>query len=572
MCGHSVCMRCSSPNFPALQILFGDEEQKKSEPIFPNVSPLRSPNASSIVSPPSPSPSNSLLSNLLQPDRSPRSLPSAPAHARSRIICPHPNCAQKEPRIVSVDLKVDFVVQSILTLLRRIDPGIDSAVASSDEWDESEVEEDADRIDIERPPPEPSPIASDESGSSIGGGEDPEENESKRVHKSQRWRSVKKVRRRNRDRQGEPLELTLEGARAPLPSTFLADLQVELECQVCTQLFHDPITSSCGHTFCQKCLTRSLDHSDKCPLCRSDFPSFTYVLSQPVNAVARDVVELAFPLQAAERKAIIEAEERSSMLDTPIFVCTLAWPNLPTYLHVFEPRYRLMLRRVMNGDRQFGMVLPSRQSGGMHEYGTMLHIHSCSMTDDGRSIVETIGTYRFRILERGTFDGYTVGRIERVEDVSPEQEAALEQQALASNPPVPFPSPTDSVPSSSALPADQPQVPIELSTQQLVDVCLDFVQMLRSGSAPWVLQRLKNTIGPMPTNPSDFSYWMAEVMPVDDHVKAALLQYVHRSRMSLTISCALIPTFQNYESTGAFTPDSFLDRTISIKLVVLSRV
>ena len=59
-----------------------------------------------------------------------------------------------------------------------------------------------------------------------------------------------------------------------------------------------------------------------------------------------------------------------------------------------------------------------------------------------------------------------------------------------------------------------------------MDVCLQFVTTLRSGSAPWVLQRLNNTIGPMPTDPSDFSFWMAEVMPVDDHVKAALLQCV----------------------------------------------
>ena len=47
------------------------------------------------------------------------------------------------------------------------------------------------------------------------------------------------------------------------------------------------------------------------------------------------------------------------------------------------------------------------------EFGTMLEIRSVQMLPDGRSIVETWGSWRFRIMERGTLDGYMVGRIER---------------------------------------------------------------------------------------------------------------------------------------------------------------
>lgn len=43
----------------------------------------------------------------------------------------------------------------------------------------------------------------------------------------------------------------------------------------------------------------------------------------------------------------------------------------------------------------------------------MLRILSVQMLPDGRSMVETIGTHRFRILESGTLDGYMVARIER---------------------------------------------------------------------------------------------------------------------------------------------------------------
>lgn len=132
-------------------------------------------------------------------------------------------------------------------------------------------------------------------------------------------------------------------------------------------------------------------------------------------------MKTAFAEEYVERQRTIERDEKDAKLDTPIFVCTLAFPGMPTILHVFEPRYRLMIRRCIDSSNpQFGMVLPSRAPGagetgteGVMEYGTMLEIQSVQMLPDGRSMVETVGTHRFRLLERGSLDGYTVGRIER---------------------------------------------------------------------------------------------------------------------------------------------------------------
>lgn len=81
-----------------------------------------------------------------------------------------------------------------------------------------------------------------------------------------------------------------------------------------------------------------------------------------------------------------------------------------------------MIRRcIESSSPRFGMVLPSRGTGqgaggglqGVMEYGTMLEIQSVQMLPDGRSMVETVGTHRFKLLEKGNLDGYTVGRIER---------------------------------------------------------------------------------------------------------------------------------------------------------------
>jgi hypothetical protein len=50
-----------------------------------------------------------------------------------------------------------------------------------------------------------------------------------------------------------------------------------------------------------------------------------------------------FPEAYTERGRVIEQEERHSRLDTPIFVCQLSFPGLPTVVHFFEPRYILYL-------------------------------------------------------------------------------------------------------------------------------------------------------------------------------------------------------------------------------------
>ena len=47
----------------------------------------------------------------------------------------------------------------------------------------------------------------------------------------------------------------------------------------------------------------------------------------------------AFASEYAERKLGVEQSERDARMDIPIFVCTLAFPFMPTILHVFEPRY-----------------------------------------------------------------------------------------------------------------------------------------------------------------------------------------------------------------------------------------
>ncbi|XP_041846136.1 LON peptidase N-terminal domain and RING finger protein 1 [Melanotaenia boesemani] len=194
----------------------------------------------------------------------------------------------------------------------------------------------------------------------------------------------------------------------------------DFECPLCIRLFFEPITTPCGHTFCKNCIERSLDHNLRCPLCKHPLQEYLRNRKYNLTILLQDVMSRLFPSQLAERKQVHDAEmaELSNLTkDIPIFVCTVAYPGVPCPLHIFEPRYRLMMRRCMEtGTKKFGMC--SYEHGkGFADYGCMLEILSLELLPDGRSYVETVGGRRFRVLKRGQRDGYHTADIEYLEDI-----------------------------------------------------------------------------------------------------------------------------------------------------------
>jgi len=189
-----------------------------------------------------------------------------------------------------------------------------------------------------------------------------------------------------------------------------------------------------------------------------------------------------------------------------------------------------MLRRCLEAPNpRFGMVMSPRPGAPQTNYGTMLEIRSVQMLPDGRSMVETWGSTRFRILEKGTLDGYMVGRIERIEDYADD----LTETLVVDDEPIPSPQrpllrrlATLTRPSGASTTQDAPPTPIRPqppSNTELMATCKDFLQRLQRGAAPWVVQRLSSTYGAMPTDPALFAFWVALVLPIDDHEKAKLL-------------------------------------------------
>ncbi|KIP10630.1 hypothetical protein PHLGIDRAFT_125485 [Phlebiopsis gigantea 11061_1 CR5-6] len=289
-------------------------------------------------------------------------------------------------------------------------------------------------------------------------------------------------------------------------------------------------------TFCAKCLHRSMDHSLACPLCRQDLPGYAYFQDQPCNKVVLSLLLRAFPLQYAERGALVEAEERDARLDTPIFVCQLSFPAMPTVLHFFEPKYRLMLRRCLaTPDPAFGMVPPPRQPGASggpgNDYGTMLRIRNVQMLPDGRAIVETWGTWRFRIMERGVLDGYVVGRVERIDDFEGEVDDVYERSREGSGEKNgEEEGAQDGAGSSRAAESSRPRGP---TNEELMAVCRDFLEELKEGT-PWVGQHLNTNYVPMPEDAARFSFWIAPLLPIPEQEKAKLLP-IRSARLRLRL-------------------------------------
>nr|XP_006816604.1 PREDICTED: LON peptidase N-terminal domain and RING finger protein 3-like [Saccoglossus kowalevskii] len=204
----------------------------------------------------------------------------------------------------------------------------------------------------------------------------------------------------------------------------------DFECSLCFRLLYAPVTTPCGHMFCCHCLDRCLDHSNRCPLCKDSLIEYLAERRKNITVVMEKLIKMIFPNEYEERKKLhdSEMEALANISEIPVFVCTLALPSIVCPLHIFEPRYRLMVRQCMEtGARQFGMCLPNSDENGFVDYGCMLEIRDVQHIPDGRSIVDCIGGRRFKVLERGMRDGYHTAKVVFIKDAKVEDEDELQQ-------------------------------------------------------------------------------------------------------------------------------------------------
>ena len=152
----------------------------------------------------------------------------------------------------------------------------------------------------------------------------------------------------------------------------------------------------------------------------------------PVTLALRHLIEHSFPEEYEARRQEENGWSCSSDREAPmpLFVMTCILPGLHPFpllvlpkfsrrkqelvnerhkqrdspacagermrLNVFEPRYRLMIRRCMEGSRKFGMALVSSR-GELHKTACEVEIVDCQPAPDGRYLLAIEGRRRFTL-------------------------------------------------------------------------------------------------------------------------------------------------------------------------------
>ena len=111
------------------------------------------------------------------------------------------------------------------------------------------------------------------------------------------------------------------------------------------------------------------------------------------------------------------------------------FPHTRLPLHVFEPRYRQMIKDVLETDQRFGIVLlkPGWESDyfgspRVYEIGTLGTIEQAVPLEDGRYNIVVRGDVRFRILDEVSRVPYRTARVVAEPEVTRDTTRAYAQR------------------------------------------------------------------------------------------------------------------------------------------------
>ncbi|KGG03078.1 Uncharacterized protein EU99_1271 [Prochlorococcus marinus str. MIT 9321] len=90
-----------------------------------------------------------------------------------------------------------------------------------------------------------------------------------------------------------------------------------------------------------------------------------------------------------------------SVRELPLFPLpeVVLFPQEVLPLHIFESRYRIMLKTVLESDSMFGVIKWDSSTKSMANIGCCAQIIKHQTAEDGRSNIVTLGQQRFQVLE-----------------------------------------------------------------------------------------------------------------------------------------------------------------------------
>ena len=114
----------------------------------------------------------------------------------------------------------------------------------------------------------------------------------------------------------------------------------------------------------------------------------------------------------------------------PLFPLGLVlFPGEPVPLHIFEPRYREMVKVCLDEDRPFGILYASEE--GLAEVGCTARIHKVVQRyDDGRLDIVAVGEERFHLDRVSRDRAYLTAHTSPVGDEGGDADETLRQRVI----------------------------------------------------------------------------------------------------------------------------------------------
>eukprot|EP01038_Epipyxis_sp_PR26KG_P008665 gene8665-11708_t len=270
---------------------------------------------------------------------------------------------------------------------------------------------------------------------------------------------------------------------------IINQISSSLECNLCLNLLCEPITISCGHTFCRICLVKSLRQSKKkCPSCRE--VCHVSAENAPENVLIKSIAMTISPQMYNQRLVETAAEKESWTTLYPMFYYNdTLFPGSSLHLHLFEPRYRIMMKRVVDSSRSFAYVPNfTNYHANLGDIILIAVIKEVEFMADGRCVLEAILSKRHKIVEHYIEEGTYGLHYCRVEEFHDEE-----------------------IPTPSLIYGN------ELHAEAVV-----LANTIMEGSSNRLA--IERRCGAMPNDIQSFSLWLIGITPLSDAEKYALFQ------------------------------------------------
>jgi ATP-dependent Lon protease len=129
-------------------------------------------------------------------------------------------------------------------------------------------------------------------------------------------------------------------------------------------------------------------------------------------------------LKTLQQKYIMSFSSSLDVRELPLFPLpeVVLFPGRHLPLHIFEPRYRMMINTIMESDRRFGVLLIDPATGLPVRVGSCAEVLQLQRLPDDRMNILTLGQQRFRLLDYVREKPYRVGLVQWIEDEPTEED------------------------------------------------------------------------------------------------------------------------------------------------------